>query len=423
MIPIFSLSSGLVGLGSRPVNALTLDEIQARENIRPMSEPSDRAGNDLGAFNKLVAVLQSSGDIKNEKGSPPSSSSVKLAKPQLPQSQHLSKQNKQPPPTIQGSSSRAPPLQEMPPVSRTSPISGSPNTNFGYLLEKELEFDEEATPQSKGPPPPPPQQILPPPSAAAAAMSATAPPYHHHHHHPMHPAAQPTVQQSDYTPPTSRAQPPPPPPTAALIGRGEPPSQGLAPPSMSRLEAIAGMLEKLDRSHLHTGTGYVEPNPPNLMAANKMRQEQQQRQQQQQQQQQQQLAMQMERERERETRERAYRYSEAYMDPPSHTAPSPELIRSMPPPPRQLPGVGGRVLGPPMPPSSGRPASNHWAVEIERRRVFELQQMQMRERERMFQRHQQQQMHGMSQPPQAKVLCVCVCVCVCFHPRYVRLDM
>ena len=358
--------------GIRPANALTLDEIHARENIHPVDEPSDKGSNDLGAFNKLVAVLQSSGDIKNEKGSPPP--------PPLPPSSKIEPQHLPP----QQPNQRQLPVQAQP--TRVTPYvdprlksgvdhNASPtelvNTNFGSLLEKELGFDEEGpTPMMKGPPP-----VIP-------SHSMAPPPYQQPTLTPSH------TQQREY-PPTPSQRPAPPP--TNLISRGE--LQAKPQPSMSRLEVIAGMLEKLDRSHLHTTNYDITPNPvppPNV----KMRLEQQQRQQL--------AAMQLERERERE-RERAagWRYPEAFVDQP-HMTPSPELLRSMPPPPRQLPGVGGRLMGPP--PSSVRPNSNHWAVEMERRRLFELQQIQMRERERLFQRHQQQQQqHGMSPTAQGKV--------------------
>ena len=52
-----------------PVNALTLEEVHKRENIAqsprsPSSSHSDAA--DQSAFNRLVAVLQSSGAIHDE---------------------------------------------------------------------------------------------------------------------------------------------------------------------------------------------------------------------------------------------------------------------------------------------------------------------------------------------------------------------
>ena len=346
-------------MGSRPVNALTLDEIHARENIHPMNEPSDRASDDLGAFNKLVAVLQSSGDIRNEKGSPPSSSSVE--RPPRQQNQLVHPQPTRAPPHTTAPTALTPGEER-----RVSPQSESSNTSFGFLLEKELGFDDESSPVKEQPIP------------APAPMLA---PY----------------QRPTPAPPLQREYPPrpPPPPQANVMGRGEPP--GPSQPSMSRLEAIAGMLEKLDRSHLQTASysdvpthpSPIPPPAPNMMT-NKIRHEQQQ---------QQQLAMLMERERETQ---RNWRYPEPFMDP-SRPSPPVELLRSMPPPPRQLPGVGGRIAGPP---SSSRPSSNHWAIEIERRRVFELRQM--RERERMFQQQQQQQQHIMSPSAQAKVCMLCV---------------
>ncbi len=54
-------------MSNRPVNALTLEEIHARENIQTtptLPTPSVSSIEDLGAFNKLVAVLQSSGELK-----------------------------------------------------------------------------------------------------------------------------------------------------------------------------------------------------------------------------------------------------------------------------------------------------------------------------------------------------------------------
>ena len=52
-------------MGSRPANALTLEEIQARENIQ--SSQPQVTDHDQSAFNKLVAVLQSSGAIHEQK--------------------------------------------------------------------------------------------------------------------------------------------------------------------------------------------------------------------------------------------------------------------------------------------------------------------------------------------------------------------
>lgn len=64
--------AGAMRIGGRPANALTLDEIQARENIQPVSSRVTEGGNDdLGAFNKLVAVLQSSGAIHEQKKNKP----------------------------------------------------------------------------------------------------------------------------------------------------------------------------------------------------------------------------------------------------------------------------------------------------------------------------------------------------------------
>ena len=59
----------VLGMSSRPVNALTLDEIHARENIHttPAEDLTSKpSSDDLGAFNKLVAGLQSSGALHNE---------------------------------------------------------------------------------------------------------------------------------------------------------------------------------------------------------------------------------------------------------------------------------------------------------------------------------------------------------------------
>lgn len=63
--------TGILGMNSRPVNALTLDEIHARENIQPAFEGESTfnkpRNEDLGAFNKLVAGLQSSIVLKDSK--------------------------------------------------------------------------------------------------------------------------------------------------------------------------------------------------------------------------------------------------------------------------------------------------------------------------------------------------------------------
>lgn len=56
-------------MSSRPVNALTLEEIHARENIQTtptLPTPSVSSSEELGAFNKLVAGLQSSGALHKE---------------------------------------------------------------------------------------------------------------------------------------------------------------------------------------------------------------------------------------------------------------------------------------------------------------------------------------------------------------------
>ena len=51
------------GVQPPPVNALTLDEIHARENIQPTpsQEPSSVSSGEggMGAFNKLLAAMQS----------------------------------------------------------------------------------------------------------------------------------------------------------------------------------------------------------------------------------------------------------------------------------------------------------------------------------------------------------------------------
>ena len=51
--------------GSHPVNALTLEEVHERENIYHTQSPS-ASDPDQSAFNRLVAVLQSSGAIQDE---------------------------------------------------------------------------------------------------------------------------------------------------------------------------------------------------------------------------------------------------------------------------------------------------------------------------------------------------------------------
>ena len=53
------------GSGVHPLNALTLDEVHERENIghAPHSPSQTNEASDQTAFNKLVAVLQSSGAI------------------------------------------------------------------------------------------------------------------------------------------------------------------------------------------------------------------------------------------------------------------------------------------------------------------------------------------------------------------------
>ena len=63
---LFPTCPDVLGVDTRPANALTLDEIQARENIHtPLSHPGDQS-----AFNKLVAQLQFTGGIHHEEKSP-----------------------------------------------------------------------------------------------------------------------------------------------------------------------------------------------------------------------------------------------------------------------------------------------------------------------------------------------------------------
>lgn len=68
MILFFFATHTVLGVSSRPVNALTLDEIHARENIEtsPIVPITKSGGEDLGAFNKLVAGLQSSGALNKD---------------------------------------------------------------------------------------------------------------------------------------------------------------------------------------------------------------------------------------------------------------------------------------------------------------------------------------------------------------------
>ena len=53
-----------LGGGSVPVNALTLDEVHARENIHPSTSQDPVAtgssGQGMAAFNKLIAAMESS---------------------------------------------------------------------------------------------------------------------------------------------------------------------------------------------------------------------------------------------------------------------------------------------------------------------------------------------------------------------------
>lgn len=58
----------MMSMGHRPVNALTLDEIHARENIHPVVQRN--RDHDQTAFNKLVAQLQSSGASQKESKQP-----------------------------------------------------------------------------------------------------------------------------------------------------------------------------------------------------------------------------------------------------------------------------------------------------------------------------------------------------------------
>lgn len=55
---------------SPPVNCLTLDEIQAREDIQPstsglVKSTQSTTGEGMEAFNKLLSVLQSKPDLDN----------------------------------------------------------------------------------------------------------------------------------------------------------------------------------------------------------------------------------------------------------------------------------------------------------------------------------------------------------------------
>ncbi|CAI8015151.1 hypothetical protein GBAR_LOCUS9434 [Geodia barretti] len=70
--------------GGHPANALTLDEVHERENIShaPHSPLSYSETADQSAFNRLVAVLQSSGAIQDEPPQPPLPH--KLPRPPVP---------------------------------------------------------------------------------------------------------------------------------------------------------------------------------------------------------------------------------------------------------------------------------------------------------------------------------------------------
>lgn len=156
----------------------------------------------------------------------------------------------------------------------------------------------------------------------------------------------------------------PPPPTAArehpstLINRGEP-----SVPNLSRLHTIERMLESLDRSHAHTGPlppsrGYGPfPPPPHSMG----------------------VLPQSKRVTPTQREQHPPLESEGgwmYPEASPEMRQQPDMYR---PSTRQF--VSNRPYQMMMQSGgSGRPNANNWAVEMERRRVMELQQMQMKER-------------------------------------------
>lgn len=168
----------VLGVDTRPVNALTLDEIQARENIHtPLSHPGDQS-----AFNKFVAQLQFTGAIQHEEKPPVVRVSVNHTSLTVAVLNLHVRHTLIPPP---------PPHAHMHPHPQTQPIQRRPNlspvqtlpqqnfplpqpirlpperrapanTNFGYLLERELDFDEDLPPPLTAHPPSlPPQLPLP----------------------------------------------------------------------------------------------------------------------------------------------------------------------------------------------------------------------------------------------------------------------
>ena len=318
---------------SRPANVLTLDEIQARENIQPVaSRSSEGSCDELGAFNKLVAVLQSSGAIHEEKKRPQVHVLV-CANSTITCSLIYSLITFTQPQKVLPKPSYPPP----PPAQSLRESSGS--NNFGYLLEKELDFEERMIP----PPPPP---VVP-----------------------------------------AREHP------TTLIGRGDPPAV-----SLSRLQTIERMLENLDRSHAHTGPipptrGYGPlpppphagiPSPMSVLPPSKR-------------------VTPTQREQPRPLRDKPHPhdsdggwvYPEGILDvrqqPADMYRPSNHRQLASSNRPYQMMPSGG----------SGRTNANNWAVEMERRRVLELQQMQLKER---MERDRLQQQHSLGHtPPQAKV--------------------
>lgn len=202
----------------------------------------------------------------------------------------------------------------------------SNSTNFGYLLEKELDFDDE--------------HIIPPPPAPAPAREYPA----------------------------------------RLISRGDPPA-----PNLSRLHTIERMLENLDRSHGHSHSGAMPssrgygPLPPHPHAGIPSH-----------------MGVLPQTKRVPST-QREHRLMEGegggWMYPehlPEMRQQQPEMYR---PSAHQLASGRQYQMG-------SRSSANNWAVEMERRRVMELQQMQLKER---LERERMQHNLGPPAPPKVHV--------------------
>jgi hypothetical protein len=114
-----------------PVNALTLEEVHERENIHHAQSPA-HSDADQSAFNRLVAVLQSSGAIQDEPPQPPLPQ--KLPRPPVPLAMPHKLHDRN---ILTGRVSGGRGLEH-----------GMGGSGFGFMLEKEMRFEEDYSPSS-----------------------------------------------------------------------------------------------------------------------------------------------------------------------------------------------------------------------------------------------------------------------------------